>query len=586
MVVDEAALVSSPPLPDYTFQVAYFGPETLTTREQVEQRISDVLLPAPVIAIDVETVSLKDRRIMGIGIAVSPTEAFYFPWNSSIMPWEKTTRPGTVRIFHNSLFDLPTMNGSEVLRFQDVETSQGQELEDTAIMGRFANFPFVDMQYLSMVLLGREAHDDMGKVLRDRKLKTTLELSPNTIAEKCCKDAQVTFEFWLNLQGDKGREHGSQGRMECPYWYYRREMQLIPVLVRMGRRGLHIDQERRATLETHHTMEASYYEEICLSLTPRMNPHSPFQVAYTLSKNGAWLPRNKSGRGLATDERTLKKVQHPLADVVLQARHHRKLVSTYLKPMRGQDRATTRFNLDARTGRISSAAYNMTNIPPATRVIFTGDFVDLDASQLELRVLGYFSHDPVMGQVFDRGESIHKHTTISVHGPGTYSKEDRRYKTSKNGNFATIYGADIPTLVDTVGFSEAEAKAFLEGWKRTYPVAWRWIEEQGNEALRTGYVETMQGRRIRLQTDMESEGGIRRKGVNYPIQASAGEVLREIILATECDSQVLEVHDEVLWAREIGDFPFTLEQLESDLPFVTPQLRTPVEVRTFSRWGE
>ena len=55
---------------------AYLGPSQDSEEALLEHLF---LSDYPTLAIDVETVSLKDRTLIGIGISPNPNEAFYFP---------------------------------------------------------------------------------------------------------------------------------------------------------------------------------------------------------------------------------------------------------------------------------------------------------------------------------------------------------------------------------------------------------------------------------------------------------------------------------------------------------------------------
>ena len=76
-------------------------------------RLSDLLLhpTTKTISIDVETVSLIDKTIIGIGIAISPTDSFYcpiYPITSEIIDqvYLLTTRSDITKIYHNANFDI------------------------------------------------------------------------------------------------------------------------------------------------------------------------------------------------------------------------------------------------------------------------------------------------------------------------------------------------------------------------------------------------------------------------------------------------------------------------------------------------
>ena len=85
----------------------YFGRNKLTP-----ELFSDhILNPRSIVAVDVETVSLEDRTVLGFSVATTPHDAFYFhpndPEVEQVMPLLKDKK--IKKVFHNALFDLAVM---------------------------------------------------------------------------------------------------------------------------------------------------------------------------------------------------------------------------------------------------------------------------------------------------------------------------------------------------------------------------------------------------------------------------------------------------------------------------------------------
>ena len=298
------------------------------------------------IGIDVETISLKERIAIGIGISIKPTTSFYFvlfPEPSPATPWHLLKDPSIIKVFHNALFDL------SALREYEVDTTN---VKDTNVMARLLCHRFNRLIDLSWIH-NMEVHEVTEYI---PKGGTTLDVNQAVMAKKCMQDSgaslKLYYEFWEDV------DHN----------YLDVEMQTIPIMIEMSNRGLLIDQERRQQVEGELTEQAEYYKNICSEVG--FNPGSPQQVAYTLASRGAYstftkLPftKNWSRRSLSTAEEVLEKMDDPLASIVLQYRKHSKLLSTYIKHWAKEDRATTHFHLDATTGRPSSTDRNMQNIP-------------------------------------------------------------------------------------------------------------------------------------------------------------------------------------------------------------------------------
>lgn len=524
----------------------------------------DYLVDPKLVAVDVETISLKERIAIGVGIAVSPDKAFYFPLfpePSPMTPWYLLKDPDVVKMFHNAPFDL--------LCLREYEVYNGNII-DTNILGNLLNIRptrLVDLSGHVFMTSGiyYEVHQ-VSEILEQYNAKIMLDLPEDVSARKCCQDATATFGVYNYLSEKVDQE----------YFYV--ENQLIPILVDMSCYGIKIDQKARAELESKLSEEVEYYKSV--TEEAGFSISSAQQVGYMLAKRGAYnvfvrLPFTRGGktgrRQLRTDEETLSKMEDPLAAMVLDYRAKAKLLSTYIEPWANEDRAYTRFHLDAITGRISSTDRNMQNIPKgAAREIFipdSGVFTDSDFSQIELRMLAYISGDKDMQYVFDSGGDIHQETADFMGIPR---------RPSKNVNFAMIYGATDETIAETAHVKDIRrARELKHMWFDKWRGAGDWIQAQQEMALKNGYIETLFGRRINLPMEgEESRDRIMRKAINYPIQGSAAEVMKRALIRCKHLPMCLQVHDEILFDGKV-----VLPKLDNIAPF-----NTPVTVKYLQRW--
>lgn len=532
---------------------AYYG-----SREPEKNLVHELLLnnPPSVVAVDFECISLKNPEPVGLAIATSPTDSFYFqiqPEMSKLLPNALAIllNPKITKIFHNAIFDLSIFHEAFGLLLDE-------SVIDTLVMAHLNNEREADLYSL-----GKLAGLEMPNFPKLRE--NIWEWSPEQIAIKACTDAEATlvlYHKYLNLIDAD---------------YLQMEMKIITILVVMASKGLKIDQLLRIQLDIELEEELLQYEAVADELG--FNPGSPMQIAFMLAKDKVFLPPTRSRRSLRTDKSVLSKLGHPLAVFALAYRKAKKLHSTYIKPLEDEDRCFTHFHLDAITGRVSSSRHNMQNIPKGKyRNIFLPDsvcFTDLDFSQIELRTLAYLSQDPVMQAVFDSEGDIHQETADFL-GISRYI--------AKSVNFAFLYGATLDTLLETAGIADkAKAMGLAILWHSLYPKASAWIKQQQTEALKAGYVRTLYGRKILLPSAFEeSAEAIKRKAVNYPIQASAAEIVKKAMIkcaeAGLLDSMRLQVHDELLFDDDVEE---TLGQLGLDRISPFP---TPYEVRILERW--
>jgi len=524
-----------------------------------------------VVGIDVETISLKERIAIGVSIALKPKLCFYFqlfPEVSPAVPWSVLKDPTITKVIHNAPFDLSALREYEV---------DNTNIIDSSIIARLLCFRFADL--LSMGVAHQMEVHDMKEILEEHKAKTCLEVPQSVMARKCMQDSGACLKLYEVLYPKVDKD------------YLAVEMQTIPIMIEMSNIGLAIDQEMRAEVEEQLDDNANYYAGLCENIG--FKPSSPQQVSWTLANRGAYsiftrLPftRGKYGRrtsNLSSSRATLEKMDDPLASIVLKWRDNSYLLSHYIRPWSHDDRAYTRFHLDAITGRPSSTDRNMQNIPgkklmnergvPNCRNILipdSGVWTDVDWSQLELRLLAYLSQDREMLHIYETGGDIHQTTADFLGIPRAFAK---------NVNFALVYGATDETLMETAHIRSIErARQLRQNIFQLFSGVGDWIDAQHHQSTITHRARTIFGRDIRLPTeDEERVDGIHRKAVNYPIQGSAAEILKRGLIACKHLPMYLQVHDEILCDGFIPDYTFKV--LEDIAP-----IHTPVEVKYLTRW--
>jgi len=537
------------------------------------------------IAYDTETISTKEKIAVGIAIAPSPHAAFYFPLfpsPSSMVPWWLLRDSSIPKIIHNALFDLVA------LREYEVDTS---DIQDTTDLARLCGEPNAELSVLALEKYGEQlvtAKDLMGTG------KTMLDAPKDETARMCCTHAMITYRLWLDMVDQVDKD------------YYQKEMELIPIMIAMSYRGIKLDQDARQQVEDTLVKDSEFYRAICEE--EGFNPASPQQVSHTLAKRGAYgvfhrLPftKDKYGRRtthLSTAEETLRLMDDPLAPVILSYREHSKLLSTYIVPWRGEDRAYTRFHLDAITGRPSSTDRNMQNIPGKFRkdgtenpvncrgilLPDTGTWTDADFSQAEPRALAYLSNDSEMIRIFSLPKFLpdgSKNLEADIHWQAAVAMDVDR-KVGKTFNLAMTYGSSNETLAETIGTRDLSKIAeWRYRWNMRFSGAADWMLSTQEQALRHGYVTTILGRKIRVPSlEEEGEAGIRRKAVDYPCQGSAAEVLKRS-LKRVYDAGIdiaLQTHDQLTMDGHVESGQLK-ELMENNMPFYTP-----IEVRYLQRW--
>jgi DNA polymerase-1 len=287
--------------------------------------------------------------------------------------------------------------------------------------------------------------------------------------------------------------------------------------------------------------------------------------------------RTKTGRSTDEDVLTRLAASHELPAEILAWRSLAKLKNTYLdvlptlvNPETG--RVHTSFNQTVTaTGRLSSSDPNLQNIPVRTeigrriRAAFVAApgnvLVSADYSQIELRIMAHLSGDEELRSAFARGEDVHARTAAAIFGgePRAVSAEQRR--TAKTINFGIIYGMGAFGLSQQLGIDQKQAREFIERYFERYPGVRAWLDRTVEEAKRTGYVETLLGRRRYLPEIRSENRGVaqfaERMATNTPLQGTAADMIKKAMLEIDRELlahrrrwhalMVLQIHDELLF---------------------------------------
>lgn len=570
--------------PDHRFY--YMGtvePHPAIYRQWMEE------FPLSAVSLDTETISLREKIAIGIGVAVSPDIAFYFPLfpePSVATPWKILKDDRMIKIWHNALFDYASMQEYEI---------SAENVRDTSVMSRLQLHK--DNSLTDLTFLHQMPVYNAGDVLKEHGAKTMLELPEEVVARKCMQDAMATYKLHDVLLPQTNRE------------YFDVEMQTIPLMVRMSYRGIGVDQELRQRFDDQLTADVDSLYQICQD-TEGFNPGSPQQVSHILAKRGAYnvftrLPftKDKYGRRtqhLSTAEETLEQMDDPMANLILSYRKHQKLLGTYIRPWANSDRAYTRYHLDAATGRPSSTGAgvgddrNMQNLPgkdSPNRISLnvrevlvpdSGVWTDVDFSQLELRILAFLSGDREMQYIFSLPTYLpdgSKNPEADIHQKtADFIKIPR--KIAKNVGFAMVYGGTDQTLMETAHIRDLRRCSELRsGWFQLYPEAGSYIQQRLRDVeLGATYSTTWFGRKMRIPDEFEGSLDSRqRKYINYQIQGTAADMLKRGLVALKDLDIALQVHDELLVDGYIQMDRFKV--LESIAPF-----KSPVQVKYLVRW--
>jgi DNA polymerase-1 len=389
--------------------------------------------------------------------------------------------------------------------------------------------------------------------------------------------------------------------------YRRFELPLVRVLARMEDAGIRIDREFLETLRADLAQQCdALVAKIHAHAGEEFNVNSTPQLRTILFEKLGLQPVKKTKTGPSTDADSLQKMiaDHPIVEDLLRYREVEKLRSTYadaLPPLihaDGRIHATFK-QLDTTTGRISSEAPNLQNVPVRTadgremrRAFIAADGCGLmaaDYSQIELRVLAHLAEDPGLIDAFERGADVHTTTAAKVFGVDEADVDDAQRRFAKVVNYGLAYGMEAYGLGQRLGIPTGEAAEILAAYFESFPNVKAFMDETIREAKERGYTTTIFGRRRQISELASDNFRIRQMGErmaqNAPVQGSAADIFKLAMIdldraLDDADSgarMLLTVHDELVLEVPEAERDDT-ETLVRDVMEHVCELRVPLTV--------
>jgi DNA polymerase-1 len=398
--------------------------------------------------------------------------------------------------------------------------------------------------------------------------------------------------------------------------YYDVELPLAGVLGEMEEIGMPVDADtleevggdldgRIADVEQH------IYEDV----GHPFNIGSPKQLGEVLFEEMSIPPVRKTKTGYSTDAKVLQQlaIQYPVADRIIEYRELTKLRGTYieglLKLISDEGRIHSTLNQTrAATGRLSSEAPNLQNIPIRTQLgtrirdAFTASpgrrLVVADYSQIELRILAHMTGEPALVGSFESGEDIHTRTASEVFDVRMESVTPELRRRAKMVNFGILYGISGFGLATRLGnVHPAEAERYIKRYFERYPRVTEFMQETLEEAEELGYSTTLFGRRRYVPELTNSNKNVRKLGeriaFNARVQGTAADIIKVAMvdlaprLGALGADMIMQVHDELVFDVD-EDYVDEVANLAVDRMVAAYDLRPPLEVeaKAGSRWGQ
>ena len=369
---------------------------------------------------------------------------------------------------------------------------------------------------------------------------------------------------------------------------YEREMRLMPVMLRMEQRGVHISLPAlELDLVFYRQKLIELDDTIAARLGQRVDVDSKRELLAAILKVGL-ADTSKLHRTAKTGEYSAAK--DSLFDAILDKELLMALllrgalatcIRTFMEPwydaaIRQHGKIYIKWNqirnytdTGARTGRLSSSP-NLQNVPTnweallarlaslgvelpwampsVRRYIIPAPgyvFISRDYSAQEMRLLAHFAGGALLESIqADPSKDIHQ---IAAGIAGISRKE------AKTLGFAVLYGAGVGRIAESLHISVDEATSVKARYLRAMPEIKQFSRELSMLASRGEPIRTLAGRTYYVEPPKEIQGRWRSfeyKLPNYKIQGSAADQTKQAMYAysqrSKQGSIVLSVHDQLV----------------------------------------
>ena len=383
--------------------------------------------------------------------------------------------------------------------------------------------------------------------------------------------ARLTHCIQLNQVLQTAIEENQLGRV-----YFDIELPLIAVLARMEVLGIRVDRDLLVSIAEGFGQEVVRLDAKIQEIAGHeFKVNSPAQLQTVLFEELGLTPTKKIKSGFSTDATSLEAIvnEHEIVAEIVRFRELDKLRGTYGAPLiatvASDDRIHATFHQTvARTGRLSSEAPNLHNIPVRSeegrrlRTAFVPrqdwQFLVADYNQIELRILAHLSQDPGLLEAFESAQDVHTAIASVVFATELEAVTKDQREQAKAVSYGLAYGMEAFGLSQRLGISVGEAKGIMNQYFEGFPSLKAYTERAVREVRTQGFSRTEFGR-IRPFPDLATASGpqkaaAERQAMNAGIQGLAADIFKYALVRLDqglssagLESRlVLQVHDEVV----------------------------------------
>ena len=533
-------------------------------------------------AIDTETTSLDYRiaEMVGFSVAFDANDAYYIP-----LAHDYENAPEQLNREAVLAQIKPILENENIRKIGHHLKYDAHIFANHGIIIQGWYFDTMLASYVLNAAATRHGMDDVARVYlshltttfeqiagKGAKQKTFNQIELEVAAHYAAEDAHVTYRLYQLLSAKL------QPFPELVNILHNIEMPVARVLTGMEEDGIKLDHAFLDQLSVEFSETMQTLENQATELAGEaFNIASPKQVGEVLFDKLGIKGGKKTATGqYSTSESVLEKIEHPLAEVILEHRGLAKLKNTYTDRLVEQSHDTTHrvhtsyHQALTATGRLSSTDPNLQNIPirtqigrqirkafiaPEGRVLLAADY-----SQIELRLMAHFSQDDALVHAFQHGQDVHRRTASEVLSIAIEDVTNDQRRQAKAVNFGLLYGMSEFGLIRQLGFTREESQNYIKQYFHRYPGIYEYMQRTRQLALEQGFVETILGRRL-YTPDIDARNMMVRKAaeraaINAPLQGSAADIIKiamievDKILPKDQAKLLLQVHDELVFEAD------------------------------------
>jgi DNA polymerase I-like protein with 3'-5' exonuclease and polymerase domains len=407
---------------------------------------------------------------------------------------------------------------------------------------------------------------------------------------------------------------------------YDLECALLPVLVKMRRRGVKINLDKTHDVATWTLQkEQAAWDEVHRHTGIRLTPddtNTTAALARVLKHLGIDLPKTEKSGADSVTTAVLKEVDHPVGDLIREAKRFNRLrtyaVARDEHAVKGRIHATfNQLRAERETGDTSGAAYgrmsssspNIQQEPkdPQWRCVYEPDndrtWACIDLKSQEPRWLVHFAERMGFqgaGEMADQFRSRPDSDPYAIAGEVTGQERD----TAKQIMLAYTYGMGAGKLARELGLpyervphfkdknktmlvGGEEAQAMLANFDEKLPFLKRMKWECRERAERRGYIMTALKRKCRFPKSYDGRDyDFTYKALNRLVQGSSGDQIKAGLVAADKAGFPIQitVHDEIDFSAESADQARELAEIVREaLPCSVPAA---TDIEMGPNWGE